>query len=448
MPKISIITPVYADIPEKIQWLHEAIDSVLIQTFQDWEMIIIDDKSVFELEQTRYRDEPRLRWFKVGQQSGPAAARNTAVALAESEAILPLDADDKLGNENILEKLYNAWIMDTSKIIYGNLIQLVDINGTYQQGKMFPLADYTFDRAMNLNGVMPITALHSTKCWQDAGGWKLELDAGLEDVEYWLAAGKAGYCGVKINEPVLLYRQQKESRTYYLKNVDNRFAEMQQRIKSIHNDVFEGRFPMGCCGKGNSNSQPVNSVSQLSNRITTLEGYDANELVWMQYEGGKRGKFDIHVAKPVPNIAYTIMGTGHVFQVHRYHVQHLQRMRGFHVTAEPVVIKTEEPKEEIRYVGPEPQLATIERLDRIAADSMGLDLPAVNDNVEPILTPTIDYTLSDLDIGRFEQMLDHDKWTVEKLAQSTQDDLTNYPQVGPARAAAIISKAQELINAV
>ena len=43
MPKVSIITPAYADISQKVDWLNEAIQSVVSQTMIDWEMIIIDD---------------------------------------------------------------------------------------------------------------------------------------------------------------------------------------------------------------------------------------------------------------------------------------------------------------------------------------------------------------------------------------------------------------------
>jgi glycosyltransferase involved in cell wall biosynthesis len=110
MPKISIITPIYCDISQKVDWLDEMIQSVRSQSITDWEIILIDDGSPLSLDfvKTKYADDTRLRWFNNARNFGPAMTRNTAVALAESECILPLDSDDILASPEVLEYLDNG----------------------------------------------------------------------------------------------------------------------------------------------------------------------------------------------------------------------------------------------------------------------------------------------------------------------------------------------------
>ena len=91
-PTFSVIMPVY----NHVDYVREAVESVLAQTRGDWELIIVDDgstdggaKLVDELAQ---RDER----FRVLHQAnaGPAAARNAALALARADWVAFLDSDD------------------------------------------------------------------------------------------------------------------------------------------------------------------------------------------------------------------------------------------------------------------------------------------------------------------------------------------------------------------
>src|SRR3954468_23998876 len=91
-PAISILTPAY----DVARFVGAAVDSVLLQDFTDWEMIVVDDGSrdgtaavVAE------RRDPRIRLI-AQENAGVSAARSRAMAEARGEAILFLDADDWL----------------------------------------------------------------------------------------------------------------------------------------------------------------------------------------------------------------------------------------------------------------------------------------------------------------------------------------------------------------
>ncbi len=90
MPQVSVIIPTR----NRAQLLSEAIESVIDQTFSDFELIIVDDGSTDHTAEvvTGYRDR-RVRYFPQEQQER-GAARNRGVALSQGEFITFLDDDD------------------------------------------------------------------------------------------------------------------------------------------------------------------------------------------------------------------------------------------------------------------------------------------------------------------------------------------------------------------
>jgi len=102
--KISIIIPVY----NVEKYLRECLDSILVQTFQDFEIICVDDGSTdksLEILQEYKRKDDR---FVILQQrhAGAGAARNHGIKLAEGKYIQFLDSDDYF-EPNLLEEMYS-----------------------------------------------------------------------------------------------------------------------------------------------------------------------------------------------------------------------------------------------------------------------------------------------------------------------------------------------------
>lgn len=92
MPAVSVILPTY----NRLQYLRQAVDSVLAQTLTDWELIIADDGSD---EPTRAylgtcESLPRVRVMLLTRLGNPAAVRNAALREARGEYIAFLDSDD------------------------------------------------------------------------------------------------------------------------------------------------------------------------------------------------------------------------------------------------------------------------------------------------------------------------------------------------------------------
>lgn len=104
-PEISIITPLH----NSGRFLKESIESVLRQTFSRWELILIDDCSTDEsagICQHYVQLDSRIKYFRLGENLGVAAARNKGTEAASGRFIAFLDSDDVWHSQK-LEKQIN-----------------------------------------------------------------------------------------------------------------------------------------------------------------------------------------------------------------------------------------------------------------------------------------------------------------------------------------------------
>lgn len=91
MPTVSVVIPLY----NTEQYIQETIASVLAQTFQDFELIIVDDGSTDEsVERCRQFRDPRLRLINQ-KNRGLSGARNTGIHQSRGRYVALLDADDR-----------------------------------------------------------------------------------------------------------------------------------------------------------------------------------------------------------------------------------------------------------------------------------------------------------------------------------------------------------------
>ena len=90
---VSIITPAY----NSEKFIAETILSVLAQSYQDWEMIIVDDGSTdrtSEIVSSFQEKDSRIKYFYNATNKGSAFSRNIALQKAQGEWIAFLDSDD------------------------------------------------------------------------------------------------------------------------------------------------------------------------------------------------------------------------------------------------------------------------------------------------------------------------------------------------------------------
>lgn len=124
MPTVSIITPLH----NKVAYIAETIQSVLSQTYADWEMLIVENGSTDGsfLKAQEFQDS-RLRFLESPKQ-GPGAARNYGLNCAQGEWIQFLDADDLLEPDHLEQQLIAADKNPEAEIIACSWQEFTDEN--------------------------------------------------------------------------------------------------------------------------------------------------------------------------------------------------------------------------------------------------------------------------------------------------------------------------------
>ncbi len=125
MPKVSVITPTYNVEP----YIAQCIESVLVQTLEDWELILVDDAStdgtVAVIE--RYLSDPRIRLFRNEQNMGAGYTRNRALENATGEWLAMVDSDDWIAPQRLERLVEFAQEFHADMVV--DLIQAVAPNG-------------------------------------------------------------------------------------------------------------------------------------------------------------------------------------------------------------------------------------------------------------------------------------------------------------------------------
>lgn len=109
--KFSVLTTIY----NKAEFLNEAVESVLNQTFEEFELILVDDQSTddsFKLAEKLASRDSRIRVFRNEQNLGDYPNRNVAVRLAKYEYLKFLDADDTFFPRTL--EIYRSAIQQTA----------------------------------------------------------------------------------------------------------------------------------------------------------------------------------------------------------------------------------------------------------------------------------------------------------------------------------------------
>jgi glycosyltransferase involved in cell wall biosynthesis len=220
-PLISIVTPFF----NRKDTMPETIRSVMGQTFQNFEYIIVNDGSTLP-ESDEYIKKIKHPKIKVINQvnSGVASARNNGIKHARGKYIMCLDSDDII-DPTFVEKAVLALESDPE-------ISLVTFDT-----KMFGvLQDYYFyrdyDPKILLEDNFIITAsIFKKEAWEVAGGYKNEI--GYEDWEFWVNITENGYFGKHIPEALFNYRTAQNSR--YIDDMETHH-EHASYIKESHPD--------------------------------------------------------------------------------------------------------------------------------------------------------------------------------------------------------------------
>ena len=152
---VSIIMPSY----NSEKFIRESIDSVMAQTYQNWEMIIVDDVSQDNsnkiVEQYTKKDN-RIKLIKLEENSGPAIARNKAIEEAKGRYIAFLDSDD-YWSEDKLSKQLHFMKENNYELSFTSYVSIDELTGKILRHiKVPPRVDYKKLLKQNIIGCLTV----------------------------------------------------------------------------------------------------------------------------------------------------------------------------------------------------------------------------------------------------------------------------------------------------
>ena len=196
-PKVSVIIPCY----NYGAYIDEAVDSVLSQTFTDYEIVIVNDGSTDAATiklLTDYR-KPKTKVFHT-QNQGVSAARNYGIEQSSGEYILPLDPDDKIGATYLEKAVPVLELNPRIGIVYCK----VNVFGTVSGDWNWP--SFSIEQMLYRNVIFN-SALFRKRDWLTAGKYKTDFLYAGEDWDLWLSILEQGYGVFQIPEVLYYYRR-------------------------------------------------------------------------------------------------------------------------------------------------------------------------------------------------------------------------------------------------
>jgi teichuronic acid biosynthesis glycosyltransferase TuaG len=200
-PLVSVITPSY----NSSRFIKETIKSVQAQTYDNWEMIIVDDKStdntITIIEEIKQEDN-RIKLIQLSTNSGAAIARNTAIKKAKGRFIAFLDSDD-LWLPTKLEQQTKFMLSNDYAFTFTNY-RIMKENGK----KTEIVAKVTKD--IDYNGLLKNTIIGCLTVMLDTtkiDNIEMVNIRTRQDFVLWLSILKRGFKAYGLNEELALYRK-------------------------------------------------------------------------------------------------------------------------------------------------------------------------------------------------------------------------------------------------
>lgn len=258
MPKVSVVIPCY----NYGEYIDEAVDSVLAQNYDDYEIIIVNDGSTdaYTNKLLAGYDKPKTRVI-VTTNNGVARARNIGISEARGQYILPVDPDDKIGN-TYLEKAVK--ILDKHQEI-GIVYSQVEFFGA-RKGKV-AFKPYKLENIL-VGNVICCSAFFRKSDWEKVGGFNSNMIHGFEDWNFWLSLIEIGAQPCLIPEVLFYYRLKDQSRSTVL--IKHYRAEMYAQIYENHKTLYNQNIKL-LTSKMCEYEDIVNSLPyRIANRIMKL----------------------------------------------------------------------------------------------------------------------------------------------------------------------------------
>lgn len=188
--KISVIICAY----NRAGFLPKALNSVLAQSFKDWEIIIIDDASADNTAEIvrPYLSNQNIKYYKNEKNLGISKSRNMGVSLAKGEYIAMLDSDDYWIDKEKLKKQLDFLKNNPDYILIGSNIKIIDEKNNFIKNTDFETKDNDIrEKILRFNQFAQSTVMYRKESAEKVGEYNEKLSC-VEDLDLFLKLGLLG----------------------------------------------------------------------------------------------------------------------------------------------------------------------------------------------------------------------------------------------------------------
>lgn len=227
---VSIVIPCY----NQGEYLEECLISVFTSSYKSIEVIVVNDGSKDDTLEFINDLKEKFDFIFIDQiNSGPSIARNNGVLASKGKYILPLDADDKIGN-NYIEKAVEVLEQNTKTgIVYCKAVFFGEKQGEWK------LPDYSLEKILTQNLIFNC-ALFRKEDFNKTIGYNPNMKEGWEDWDFWLSLLGLGLEVKRLDDIGFYYRIRENSRERSLDK--EKVMRLRKQIYQNHIDLYLTHF--------------------------------------------------------------------------------------------------------------------------------------------------------------------------------------------------------------
>lgn len=203
---VSIIVPVY----NASKFLNDTINTVLNQTYENWELIFVDDCSKDNSKEIymKYKNDERIKWFDQEKNGGAALSRNKGIELSKGKYLCFLDADD-LWDKDKLEKQVNFMKEKNCEFSFTGY-EFADENGVPNGKKVYVPKRINYKQALKNTTIWTSTVMFDMTLLTKENIYMPNVRRGQDTATWWKILKKIDYA-YGLNEVLSFYRRTQDS---------------------------------------------------------------------------------------------------------------------------------------------------------------------------------------------------------------------------------------------
>lgn len=234
-PRVSVVIPTY----NYARFVCNAVDSVLSQTYQDYEIIVVDDGSRDDTGDVLAPYGDLIRYIRQ-ENAGPSTARNNGIGLARGEFIAFLDADDlwlphKLENQvRFLDANpeFGMVFSDMSHCVDGDMVHTSYLR---ERGYRYVAQGSIYNNLLKEGFIFTPTVMLRSKCLDLVGTFDVTM-CNCEDVDLWFRIADRFQIGF-LDEPLVIRNQHGANVTGNSEDYLKAPVLLMERLYAVNSDL-------------------------------------------------------------------------------------------------------------------------------------------------------------------------------------------------------------------